>query len=243
MPRPLTKDEFISKAVAVHGQLYDYSRSMYVRSNSKVEIRCNKGHTFFQRPNDHLMGKSCPDCASVATGDRCRKTLEQFVADGERAHSGFDYSQVDYKGDNKKVTLVCPVGHVFDQKAGHHIGGVGCPLCMKCGYNKGKPGALYLLRCDSIAKIGITNQPITTRIAQINRSSKKNFQLVHSILSEDGSLALSIEWAMKIFLASEYSQPTEKFDGSTECYYDADVNQIIKMINQHKFNLENYFGT
>lgn len=59
----ITTDEFITKAEKVHGSRYDYSQVVYTRSRVDVAIICREHGPFQQRPNNHLNGKGCPDCA------------------------------------------------------------------------------------------------------------------------------------------------------------------------------------
>lgn len=59
------KDEFVSKAIKLHGDKYDYSKVEYVNSSTKVTIICknhNEPIEFTQTPNKHLEGRGCPDC-------------------------------------------------------------------------------------------------------------------------------------------------------------------------------------
>lgn len=58
----LTTDEFIKKAIEVHGDKYDYSKVIYEQTKKKVDIICNIHGIFRQNPNDHLSGKGCPFC-------------------------------------------------------------------------------------------------------------------------------------------------------------------------------------
>lgn len=57
-----TRDEFITDAVKIHGEKYDYSKVEYVNAHTKVCIICKKHGEFYQRPNDHLNGEGCPKC-------------------------------------------------------------------------------------------------------------------------------------------------------------------------------------
>jgi hypothetical protein len=52
-------ESFIKKAKKVHGDLYDYSKVVYIKSNVKVEIISEHG-SFWQLPNSHLSGHGCP---------------------------------------------------------------------------------------------------------------------------------------------------------------------------------------
>ena len=56
---------FLEKAKVVHGDKYDYSKVVYIRSHSNVEIICRKHGSFFQSPNSHLSGACCPKCAKL----------------------------------------------------------------------------------------------------------------------------------------------------------------------------------
>ena len=55
-----TRESFIEKARAVHGDLYDYSKVEYVNSWTKVLIVDPKYGEFWQKPNAHLNGEGCP---------------------------------------------------------------------------------------------------------------------------------------------------------------------------------------
>jgi len=48
---------FIQKAIAVHGNKYDYSKTVYVKSNAKVIITCKIHGDFEITPNNHLRGR------------------------------------------------------------------------------------------------------------------------------------------------------------------------------------------
>lgn len=71
-----TKEEFIEKAIAVHGNKYDYSKVNYIRSTMPVEIICKKHNTsFWQDPGNHLQGKGCPICNSSKLESLVRENL------------------------------------------------------------------------------------------------------------------------------------------------------------------------
>lgn len=62
--KKLTTQEFIDKAILVHGSRYDYSKSKYVTRPNKIEIICYKHGSFFQTANVHLVGHGCVKCSS-----------------------------------------------------------------------------------------------------------------------------------------------------------------------------------
>ena len=59
--------DFVSRAVEVHGNKYDYSISNYDGRKSKISITCKHHGIFQQTPNDHLAGKGCRKCASASS--------------------------------------------------------------------------------------------------------------------------------------------------------------------------------
>ena len=58
----LTDEEFIAKAKSVHGDKYDYSKSIYENNDAKVCIICPEHGEFWQSPHHHLNGSGCPEC-------------------------------------------------------------------------------------------------------------------------------------------------------------------------------------
>lgn len=62
-PRTLSRDEFVNRAKTIHGDMYDYSKLVYVNFKTKVEIICKKHGSFFSLPSGHLRSKNgCPKC-------------------------------------------------------------------------------------------------------------------------------------------------------------------------------------
>ena len=46
---------FILKSKEIHGSLYDYSKSIYVKNSIPVEIVCKRHGSFFQNPSHHYL--------------------------------------------------------------------------------------------------------------------------------------------------------------------------------------------
>ena len=57
-----TKEEFIKHAKEIHGDKYDYSKVEYKNNRTKVCIICPIHGEFWQAPQNHLHGASCPYC-------------------------------------------------------------------------------------------------------------------------------------------------------------------------------------
>ncbi len=120
-----TVEKFIEKANNVHDEQYDYSDVKYVNSSTKVTINCLKHGKFSQLPNSHLRGSGCPECYGTK-----KKTNEDFVKTARLIHgSVYDYSKVNYINNRTKVIIICNEHSEFEQQAGSHLRGVGCPEC------------------------------------------------------------------------------------------------------------------
>ena len=63
-----TTEEFITKAKAIHGDLYSYGSTEYRSAKDKVLITCKSHGSFHQRPNNHLDGQGCPTCSGDPGG-------------------------------------------------------------------------------------------------------------------------------------------------------------------------------
>lgn len=57
-----SRENFIKKAIKVHGYKYDYSKVNYINSSTKVCIICPEHGDFWQTPNQHLRGNGCRLC-------------------------------------------------------------------------------------------------------------------------------------------------------------------------------------
>lgn len=48
----------------MHGDKYDYSKAVYVRTHVNVVILCTTRGVFEQKPNVHLQGGGCQQCGT-----------------------------------------------------------------------------------------------------------------------------------------------------------------------------------
>jgi len=124
-------ENFIKLAKEVHGDKYDYSKTRYINSQTKVKIICPIHGEFEQRPNCHIKGNGCPKCNTENKHDRYAKSKEQFIEEARKVHGDkYDYSKVKYINSNTKVKIICPIHGEFEQSPVSHLhGGHGCPNC------------------------------------------------------------------------------------------------------------------
>ena len=124
---------FIEKARKVHGDKYDYSKTVYVGTNEYVTIVCPTHGEFKQKASYHLNClTACPECRKKNISFKRTKSVTDFINEAKRVHGDkYDYSKVEYKGSNIKVCIICPEHGEFWQTPANHLTGCGCK---KCGY-------------------------------------------------------------------------------------------------------------
>lgn len=66
--RIVDTQNFISKSVEIHGNIFDYSKTFYYDYKTKIKIICKEHGEFLQTPNSHLQGCGCPTC-SLSKGE------------------------------------------------------------------------------------------------------------------------------------------------------------------------------
>jgi very-short-patch-repair endonuclease len=73
------KAEFITKAIALHGNRYDYSKVVYRDSKQKVIVVCKQHGDFKLQPNMHLATRGgCPRCSESKGESRIRLYLAKI---------------------------------------------------------------------------------------------------------------------------------------------------------------------
>lgn len=127
MPKKLTTSEFIEKSIDRHGDRYDYSKSVYVNSKSKILIICRKHGEFLQTASDHyLSGCGCQKCDPTSILGKYKFIDKSVLTHGNK----YDYSKVEYgKNNYEKVKIICRKHGEFLQTPWAHMRGQGCPYC------------------------------------------------------------------------------------------------------------------
>lgn len=60
---PLNTASFIKRAIVIHNNKYDYSKSNFTSSRDKLDIICKLHGLFKQQAGHHLQGHGCPKCS------------------------------------------------------------------------------------------------------------------------------------------------------------------------------------
>ncbi len=124
--KKLNTDEFIQKSKQIHGDKYDYSKTEYINSRTKVCIICPEHGPFYQTGNAHLSGQGCPVCSH-----NIHITTEMFINQLKEIYGNkYDYSKVEYINSYTKVCIICPEHGPFYQTPNQlKKEKVGCPKC------------------------------------------------------------------------------------------------------------------
>lgn len=132
--RRVSFDVFLVKANEIHMNKYQYDRSSYTKISAKVKINCPEHGWFEQNADAHVNGKQgCPICGKAKVTKHSQKRqlgIEVFLERALKIHgTKYDYSNVNYSNQIKKVTIICPTHGAFDQEPQNHLTGSACPKC------------------------------------------------------------------------------------------------------------------
>jgi hypothetical protein len=121
-------EEFIKKARNIHNDRYDYSKTKYINSSTKVIITCRIHGDFLQTPNKHLSGRNCAKCAKCY-----HYTTDEFIIQANSIyHNKYDYSKTKYINSITEIIIICKIHGEFKLTPNKHLGGQGCK---KCNFN------------------------------------------------------------------------------------------------------------
>jgi len=125
-----TTNDFIEKAIKVHGNKYNYNKVDYETRNKTVTITCTIHSDFEQDPSSHLNGSGCPKCANLKRGYHKELTTDYFIEKANKVHNNkYDYSLANYVKSNQKIDIICKIHGHFKQASGSHLAGRGCQQC------------------------------------------------------------------------------------------------------------------
>jgi hypothetical protein len=133
-------DEFVAHARTVHGNTYDYSKVVYIKSDRDVIIICAEHGEFNQTPNSHLNGRGCIQCGQERTVAASTKDLAHFLVKAalKQPIGAYSYVKSVYVRNNQPLEIHCNTcGRDFWQTPDAHYAGKGCAYC-----NKSKMGRM-----------------------------------------------------------------------------------------------------
>lgn len=129
MGAKLTNQQFLDRAIKVHGNKYTYL-SEYVTAKIKIKINCPEHGVFAQQAASHLSGSGCAKCNFLESASKRTKSNEQFTYEANFIHNN-KYEYIDqYVGVFVKMKIKCPIHGIFLQTPTDHLNSYGC---MNCG--------------------------------------------------------------------------------------------------------------
>lgn len=136
-----TQEWFLQKAKEIHGDKYDYSKSVYVKNHENLTIVCHEKDRygfehgeFLMTPNNHLHKSNpqgCPKCGREKSIKSRTIPFEKYVSLASTVHNGkYIYDPSSYANTYSFIDITCPIHGVFNQKASNHLWMCqGCPKC------------------------------------------------------------------------------------------------------------------
>lgn len=243
--RTYTTEEFIGKAVAIHGNKYRYNHP-YVGSRQKMIITCPIHGDYQQYPYSHLEGSGCRRCDVDTRATNNTLTHDEFISRVTALHHG-KYAYPDqYQHSQQKLTIVCPVHGEFTQLANSHMLGRGCKQCAKENHSgiynddyfiahphkRAHPAVLYVLRCTykqrQFIKVGVS--------VDLPRRLHEHAPLAPVVVNTS-PMPLFRAYVTEQRILTELSQhkyhPGIKFDGCTERLVNTDqvIDDIHRIVN------------
>ncbi len=147
----MSKNDFLTRAEELHGELYDYSLVEFTNANTPVSIICPEHGVFSQIPSVHLRPASCKRCATSKLSESRKRTTEEFIHDAIKKHGDrYDYSKTIYVSSRDKLIIICPSHGEFKQIAHSHLIGMGCNKC--AAIKKGKDKAFSIDFAHELAR-------------------------------------------------------------------------------------------
>jgi len=133
-----TQEQFLNKAILLHGTLYNYEKFKYIHNTKKGIIICSIHGEFEQSPKNHLQGKGCAKCGILKNKESQTYSKEKFLEDSIKIHGNkYTYNLENYNSYSSYIEIFCEKHGSFIQKALNHATmGQGCPRCYLKSQNK-----------------------------------------------------------------------------------------------------------
>ncbi len=242
--RTETTGSFIERAIAKHGNFYDYSKVDYVGSKLPVIVTCKIHGDFSIKPKNHLYKHGCPLCGHIKSGVVNLKSFEDFYNSAITLHGDkYQYVSSSYIGFMLPMTIICPVHGEFQQIPKRHLETHGCAECTselgklngwsRSNYIKianGRPVHFYIIRCfnddESFYKVGITLSTVKQRYDS-KIKMPYNYEIIVDILL-DVAVAWDFELLCKQYIRANLYKPLIAFNGSARECYQTNFNNVFR---------------
>jgi len=142
--------QFIERAIKIHGEKYNYSKSNYISMDDKITIICKIHGEFSQVAYSHITGQGCKKCGIIQRANSRKSNTVDFIEKAIKIHGDrYDYSKSNYIKSNTKIIIICKTHGEFLQQPNNHINpGYGCVLCQN--KTEGKLNQILILKYPSL---------------------------------------------------------------------------------------------
>ena len=106
----LSQTEFIDKAQRIHKDKYEYNNSIYLNTETPIDIICPIHGEFSQKPKNHLTGRGCKKCGSMQS--KLENFIEDFLIKYNIKYTKNDRTiispkELDFFIKNKNIAIEC----------------------------------------------------------------------------------------------------------------------------------------
>lgn len=128
-----TQDSFLERARKIHGDRYDYSKTVYTVAPRKIIIICRK-HGEFEIPAfKHVMDNhtGCLICGREERAIEARTTQEEFISRAKKTHGEgvYNYDDIKFVRMEENIDVICPKHGPFEISSWKFANRCGCPTC------------------------------------------------------------------------------------------------------------------
>lgn len=121
---------FITVAREIHGNTYNYDKTIYVKALEKVIITCKEHGDFLQTPAAHYSGSGCPSCGDIQRFTKLTRTTQDYIKKAIEIHDDlYDYSKTNYINSQTPIIVTCKTHGDFYVKPTQHLIGSKCQVC------------------------------------------------------------------------------------------------------------------
>jgi len=129
--RRRASNDYIKKAILMHGDRYDYRKVNYSGSAEKITIICELHGEFRQGASSHLSGSNCPTCSKISRKIHAAKSKgPTVIARLAKKFQNLNFEMAEYLSWNKKIVVICPShGKFYKSPKDILRSKSGCPKC------------------------------------------------------------------------------------------------------------------
>jgi rubredoxin len=117
--------EYVKKQIKLEG--YELLSTDYINANSKLKLRCDKGHIYEGTWGNFSQSKRCPICRNEKFKSKYRFSFEYVKNQIEKEN--YKLISKEYKNAHIKLKIQCNRGHVYETKYNNFNQGQRCPEC------------------------------------------------------------------------------------------------------------------